>query len=177
MYKVYELGEFTEKILFTLLAYHKVMSHPKGILLYPAIMDKLEFDKRTVERHYANKKINYALSKLEKKGYINIYKSDRRRFNISFTSKTFEFVKLKQMSENAKSYKKLKNFKRILFFDIPEKERKKRDSFRYFLKILGFKEIQKSVFVSEVDNYDDLKSIIDFLEIKSYVETGIYKED
>ncbi|MBP7795925.1 MAG: CRISPR-associated endonuclease Cas2 [Elusimicrobiales bacterium] len=177
MYKVYELGEFSEKILFTLLAYQKVMSHPKGILLYPAIMDRLEFDKRLVKRYYANKKINYALSKLKKKGYINIYKTDKRRFNVSFTSKTFEFIKLKHISENAKSYKKMRNYKRILFFDIPERERKKRDSFRYFLKILGFNEIQKSVFVSELDNYDDLKSIIDFLEIGIYVETGIYKKD
>lgn len=56
---------------------------------------------------------------------------------------------------------------RIVLFDIPETERRRRDSFREKLKELGFGMIQKSVWISPYPFEDDIR---DFLEDKGLDE-------
>ncbi|PIQ69527.1 MAG: CRISPR-associated endonuclease Cas2 [Candidatus Tagabacteria bacterium CG_4_10_14_0_2_um_filter_40_13] len=58
---------------------------------------------------------------------------------------------------------------RIVLFDIPEKQRKIRDAFRYHLKQLGFYEFQKSVFVHPYDCEDEINYLIEFYNARRYI--------
>ena len=66
----------------------------------------------------------------------------------------------------------------IVVFDIPEKERKKRDWLRSALKSIGLKLVQKSVWMGKVkvskDFIDDLSELklIDYVEIFEISKTG-----
>jgi len=177
MYGIFKIGEFLEDVLLSLFAFHRISSSSRPFDIYPFVLRDLEIKKRVVNKAYLKQKIKYALKKLKKTGYIRIYKVDYDNIRVEFTKKALALIKIKGISENAQKYKKIKNGRRILFFDIPERKRRERDYFRNFLKLLGYKEVQKSVFVSEYDNYDDLISIANFLHIKYYIKTGIYYED
>jgi len=59
---------------------------------------------------------------------------------------------------------------RVLFFDIPEKYRKKRDILRTKLRELDFKKYQLSVWISPYDFTDEIQLLIDRLEIFPYVQ-------
>lgn len=59
--------------------------------------------------------------------------------------------------------KKLKSSKLMIIFDIPEAEKYKRNHLRTLLKELSFKQVQKSVWMSEYDTREYLH-----MEIKQY---------
>ena len=61
---------------------------------------------------------------------------------------------------------------RIVFFDIPEKFRERRDAFRNFLKQLGFIEIQKSVWVHPYPCKDQIDFAIEVFEVRVYARYG-----
>ena len=54
---------------------------------------------------------------------------------------------------------------RLVFFDISEIDRKKRNSFRTYLRSLGMELMQKSVFVSPYDVFDQVAYIREVLDI------------
>lgn len=58
---------------------------------------------------------------------------------------------------------------RIVLFDIPESQRKIRDAFRYHLKLLGFFEFQKSVFIHPYDCEDEINYLIEFYNARRYI--------
>lgn len=58
---------------------------------------------------------------------------------------------------------------RIVIFDIPEKKKKAREALRNKLKDLGFKELQKSVFVLPYECEDEIDFIAEVFEIRLYV--------
>lgn len=58
---------------------------------------------------------------------------------------------------------------RIVIFDIPEKKKKAREVLRAKLKDLGFKELQKSVFVLPYECEDEIDFIVEVFEIRSWV--------
>lgn len=57
---------------------------------------------------------------------------------------------------------------RIIFFDIPEKKRRYRDELRSMLKVMGFKEFQKSIWIYPYKVPDFLKEILWEENIKHY---------
>lgn len=57
----------------------------------------------------------------------------------------------------------------VVVFDIPEQKRLIRNIFRRFLKKLGFKQLQKSVFISKKSLFEKLAEEIKTLEIESWV--------
>jgi len=59
---------------------------------------------------------------------------------------------------------------RIVFFDIPEKERRARNALREKLRDLGFYEMQKSVFVFPYECQDEINFVISVFNIKPYVQ-------
>ncbi len=61
---------------------------------------------------------------------------------------------------------------RVVFFDIPEKKRKARDALRNKLRELGFRELQKSVFVHPYSCQSEIDFIVEFFEIRPYVRYG-----
>ena len=58
---------------------------------------------------------------------------------------------------------------RLVIFDIPEKKKRAREALREKLKELGFKELQKSVFVHPFESKDEVDFIVEFFAIRPYV--------
>ncbi|MBI4691827.1 MAG: CRISPR-associated endonuclease Cas2 [Candidatus Terrybacteria bacterium] len=58
---------------------------------------------------------------------------------------------------------------RMVIFDIPEKKKKAREALRKKIKELGFKELQKSVFVFPFECEDEIDFIVEVFEIRNYV--------
>lgn len=67
---------------------------------------------------------------------------------------------------------------RIVTFDVPERERKKRNVLRECLKMVGFRQLQKSVWVGSSPLPEDLiryleeRNILDYVHIASLSEHG-----
>jgi DNA-binding transcriptional regulator PaaX len=59
---------------------------------------------------------------------------------------------------------------RLVAFDIEEKRKKTRDSFRTYLKQCGFKPMQKSLWISPYDVSEEVEELIDLLDIESNVD-------
>jgi DNA-binding transcriptional regulator PaaX len=57
---------------------------------------------------------------------------------------------------------------RVILFDIPEKQRQLRDIFRHHLQKIGFKELQKSVFVFPYDCESELLSLVKLYDAEKY---------
>ena len=176
MYKVYRLGELSAKILSVISNYYLVAMRPGLLLNREYISYQIEKDFINIKKWIVDKKINYALSKLAKQGYIVLNRSDNGEIHITITQRGYDLIKYHKISCGEIKYNKLKDGKIIVMFDVPEKFRTKRNMLRNFLKLYGYKEIQKSIFISEYDNYEDLKWIIKFFELSDCVKIGRYIE-
>jgi len=58
-------------------------------------------------------------------------------------------------------------------FDIPEDYKRARDALRRKLQQLGFRELQKSVFVFPYECKDEIEFIVEFFAIRKYVRYGV----
>lgn len=58
---------------------------------------------------------------------------------------------------------------RLVFFDVPEKKRLIRDSFRIKLQDLGFQELQRSIFIHPYPCEAEINFAIEVLDARSYV--------
>ncbi len=68
-----------------------------------------------------------------------------------------------------KEPKRWDNRWRILMFDVPEKMKKVRESFRMHLKQMGFYEFQKSVFVHPYPCEAEFEHIVEFYNARRYM--------
>lgn len=59
---------------------------------------------------------------------------------------------------------------RLVFFDVAEFDRKKRDQFRKYLKQLEMEQFQKSVFISPYDIFDQVKYLREVLDIPNTIK-------
>ena len=59
---------------------------------------------------------------------------------------------------------------RLVFFDIAEIDRKKRDSLRAYLRNLGMEQMQESVFVSPYDIFDQVSYLREVLDVPNGVK-------
>ena len=129
---------------------------------YHHILYHLKQDGLIVERSDGDKKRNRVLA-LTKKGF---YKLGLLRTKASA-----------RLPAAAYPHKKNDRFT-ICAFDIPERDRKKRNWLRAVLQRLGFAAIQKSVFIGKVrvpkELIDDMKAlrILDYVEIFEISKTG-----
>lgn len=111
--------------------------------------------------------IKKAIKELELYDYIKIkhdkYDKEQVKFKISLTKKgALEFLKYK-----IEKKKKIKwdNKWRIIIFDILENQKRIRDLLRSRLKWLGFKELQKSVWVFPYDVEKETREILEVCNI------------
>lgn len=95
-----------------------------------------------------------------KKGYIEI---DNKNSMPIITEKGLNTLKPYQS-------KKLLNTQLMVTFDIPENYRYKRYQLRTTLRQLEFKQVQKSVWISDLDSRQFLKSEIKRLDLNENVE-------
>jgi len=122
---------------------------------------------------------------LEKDGLVERKKKGKKRFLYITTrgKRLLEKLRLrKKMMMPKKSYHiQSDNILKIVIFDIPERERTKRDWLRVVLKNLGFKMLQKSVWVGKIklprSFLEDLQNfrLLDYIEIFATSKTGSLK--
>lgn len=132
---------------------------------------------RKMRKKYFSQFLRY----LKKKGWVKISTLKEKKA-LLLTEKGKEKIlslKWKLLKERFKEEKpqKRKDGKWIMVvFDIPEKERQKRDIFRDALLGMGFTFFQKSIWISPFDVLDKLEKIIRNLEIWSYVRVFLIEE-
>ncbi|MEK9147390.1 MAG: hypothetical protein AAB593_00520 [Patescibacteria group bacterium] len=107
------------------------------------------------------------ISYLKSRGYINTPEINGVK-SIMITQKGIEKVLIAKNKCGKLKLRKDKKWQMILF-DIPENKRTKRELFRAKLKKLGYKNLQKSVWVSPYDVLEKTQDIIKSLSIVDYV--------
>ena len=117
---------------------------------------------------------NNSLGRLHQKGLIRFsYKGKDRTF--CFTKKGIK--KWQELMEEGKLEKmKIKKPEkwdgkwRIIIFDIPDTKKSARDALRGRLKMLGFYQMQRSVFVHPFASLTQIEAIREFYRVKKHVK-------
>ena len=135
-----ELSQFADEIIE-----HMTLSGMRKRINYP------DFD---------SKKFSDNLRSLEKRGYVSI---NRNSDSVILTNKGK--IKLIENDQGTKVDGKT----RMLSFDIPESIRKKRDQFRYSIKRIGYKQVQKSLWACPFARADQVDIVIKELGLEKYV--------
>ncbi len=150
-------------------------------------MSKIESRRAAREREAELKQKYYnLLFKLKRDGLIRTEERNHSRF-FALTGKGKEKLNKLRLKKEAKlppakDYRKEKGGFTIVVFDVPEKERAKRNWIREVLNNLGLEMIQKSVWIGKaripkqfVDDLDKFR-MIDFVEIFEINKTGSLKQ-
>ena len=111
------------------------------------------------EQELTCSKISQIFSNLKNRGYIEVKKSNGQE-SIIFTNKA-KLAIVDKIAERSKAENKYY----LVSFDIPEDSRINRNKFRRTIKRLGFRQIQKSLWVSN-------KNLGEFVELAAY-EYGV----
>lgn len=111
-----------------------------------------------------NKRFIYIkrLHNLNRQGYIKYKKTDKG-YSVCLTNKG----KIKLLENN--NHKKYDGKWRILSFDIPEKLCNKRNALRRIIKKIGFKQVQKSLWICPFNKADQIDLVIREMELTPYV--------
>ncbi|MEO8065851.1 MAG: CRISPR-associated endonuclease Cas2 [Candidatus Doudnabacteria bacterium] len=105
----------------------------------------------------------FQLKKFEKAGLI---KKDRKKYGANYVL-TDEAKRLR--ARPLQKARRSDELSSIIIFDIPEEKHKARDNFRRYLIKNGYTQLQKSVFISPFEIFDELKEFIDELGIKEHI--------
>ncbi len=136
-----------------------------------AYWKKLKKERRaTRERQKFSKLIRY----LKNRGYLNI-KDLKNRKAVMITPKGMEKLyrtRLKTGKINKRPDKKWQ----MVIFDIPENKRRARDLFRKELKYLGYKKLQRSVWVSPYNIFDETRELIKNHNLGRFVRLLVVEE-
>ncbi len=123
-----------------------------------------DFYKKIYQKPPTIERIRSTIHYLEKKGYVDVNRKGKGKlYKITPYGKN----KIRKYTFSKKDWDKKW---RIVVFDIPEKKRNFRDYFRYKLKELGFKKLQKSVWISPFDVLNETEELVNEHRIKSYVK-------
>lgn len=130
------------------------------------------------EKRLSKKQINRSLKTLQKRKLIFIKEENNQA--IVYLSKegkrkTLRYS-LKKLLVIKKKKKKWQGQWFIVFFDVPEEERKKRDYLRKFLRFIGFVPYQKSVYVFPFECKEEVQLIKKIIEGGKYVSYVVAKE-
>ncbi len=149
--------------------------------------DVLNIKKNTTKDDWKkmNNRFLSMVSRLERDGLID-KSGDKGFYSFKITKKGKDKIKalkkIKKVALPSKNFKKEKSDKlSMVIFDIPEKEKRKRDWLRRSLLGMDFDMVQKSVWMGKVkipknflETLRELK-IIDFIEIFEITKTGSLK--
>lgn len=120
------------------------------------------------------KRIRKAFYNLVRIGYIRMVFYKRQHGFILTPKGEKKLLKLKLC--NANKDKLPHDQWLMVFFDIPEKERQKRETFRKTLRIMGFEPLQKSIWVTRYNVLKELREVIKKQELKKYAKQLLVKE-
>ncbi|PIP30803.1 hypothetical protein CO123_02305 [bacterium (Candidatus Howlettbacteria) CG_4_9_14_3_um_filter_37_10] len=151
----------------------------KTSILESILLGLLPYTKENIDLVYNPRKFFRDLEKIATKNTIS---------STIYRAKQYGYLKEVELDNNKKSLQvtpkgKMKIYKligkenrawdgkwRLIFFDIPEKQRHKRDFFRRKLKELGFKQYQLSAWICPFDFADEIDELIYEIGINKYVQ-------
>ncbi len=113
--------------------------------------------------------------KLVRKGWVEIRETDKGK-QVIITEKgkkqalVYDLEKLKVKSGSWDGQW------RMIFFDIEELQRRKRDELRKYLKQLGLMQMQESVWISPWEVRDEIKYLREILDVADGVKWGLLSE-
>jgi len=176
--KIFKYGELTKAILNhvidSVLAGYTAIESRRGPSISDLI-DGLSYLLTAVKKASArNAKVLRALKNLEKKEIIDLVNEDDKVYVylkdknhpkvIEYSIKSLFDFKKKKKQWNGKWF--------LVFFDVPETQRNKRNYLRKFLKQLGFYPYQKSVYLFPYDCEKEvglIKKIVEGAKYMKYV--------
>jgi len=128
------------------------------------------------EHDYKKRKKNFSkiVYNLKKNGYIKTLKV-KDKSAIMLTPKGLEKVFTVEMRSIEKKIRPDKKWQMVLF-DIPEEKKRERDLFRKSLRYLGYKNLQRSIWVCPYDVLNETKALIKRHKLGSYVELLLVKK-
>jgi|SRR3989344_7356023 len=115
------------------------------------------------DRNVKKSELSYVLKRLREEGFVQEDKVDAATIVFKLTDSGRIIIK------NDFDESKWDGKYRIVIFDIPEQKRIVRNLFRRNIKKWGFKQLQKSVWISKMDIYDKLVRYINELGIDEWV--------
>ena len=128
-----------------------------------AFLDSKSINRRlSGEKEFLNDRLIQHLRNLTQRGYI-----ETKIINSSTSVRLTTKGKIKNL-ENPKN-KKTDNRLRIISYDIPEDIRAKRQQLCRSLRRIGFRQLQKSLWVCRYIKADEIDLIIEELELRKYV--------
>jgi len=114
--------------------------------------------------------IRNTVSRLKKEGYIKeVEIKGRKKYIATLKGKIKILAYLKKD-------KKWDGKWRIVVFDVPEKKKKMRNFFRQKLNELGFRQLQKSVWICPYNIADTVEELIELCQAKPYVHYLLVEE-
>jgi len=132
------------------------------------------------ENKYKNKKKkdkNYfyrMIYQLKQRGYLKILRV-KNNSAIIITPKGIEKIFIAEIKLIDRKPRRDRKWQMVLF-DIPENKRRNRDLFRRALQYLGYKKLQKSIWVCPYDVLRETKDLIKRYNLKPYVELLLVKK-
>lgn len=120
---------------------------------------------------FSKPQVANALATLKRRKLIKIRKEKNGKFLVKLTNQGRK--RLIKMSLEAVSIKKSKRWDgkwRMVIFDIPVHFNDARAALRYKMKELGFKQLQKSVWIIPYECEDEILFISEMFEVEKYVE-------
>ena len=108
------------------------------------------------------------MSRLLKAGYLRRLDNSLFLTELGSRESLFAFINAESALFKNNFFQKWDGAWRILFFDIPESKRKYRDYLRRVLKRVGFKELQRSIWVYPYPVPAFLKELVFYKEIGSH---------
>ncbi len=121
--------------------------------------------------NYSLSQINRTLYYLRRKGYVRDYPDatwEITKAGRSYYEKGGRMVFRYFQRDEKKGRKNKEKF--LILFDIPEKERRKRDWLRAQLKLFGYKQVQKSAWIGPSNLPKDFFEYLDELHIRNKIK-------
>lgn len=123
------------------------------------------------EKHFPSE-LERVVGRLARNGWVE-KKETPEGTKIIITDKGKKQVLLFQLEDLQPKKEKWDGKWRMVFFDVEEEKRKKRDDLRRYLKKLGFWQMQRSVWVSPYDCEKEVKYLREVLEVPHEVKMGL----
>jgi len=137
---------------------------------YPDIL-KL---KRHYERNWNKTQFRHLLYYCKQRGYIKIRNLEQKQ-GVILAKKGLDKVLKTKLKIGTKKKRRDKKWQMVIF-DIPEKKRVIRDFFRGYLRILGYKMLQQSIWVCPLDVFKETEGIIRKYSLDPYIKLFLIEE-
>ncbi len=125
-------------------------------------------NKKEYEKKKSRKRFTWLVRRLKQGGHLKILRI-KNNLAITITSKGLDKILKTELKLTDKKPRKDGKWQMVLF-DIPENKRRGRDYFRKGLQYLGYKMLQKSIWVCHYEVLKETKNLIKRYNLKECVE-------